>query len=109
VGSWRPHELHGGSLGQQVEEAVWLITYWVWYVADGFNAMVFSRDIGKTLKRQVRKTTGMKPSKQESRKQRYMLSGRGSLRGIPALAEESDSRPGSVYGDDPDNWSSMFY
>lgn len=65
------------------------------------------RDFGKTLKRTVRKSAGLKPPKLSDRKQRYMLSGRGSMRGLsPTLVEEIDSRPGSVYDDDGDNWSS---
>lgn len=65
------------------------------------------RDFGKTLKRTVRKGAGLKTPKSADRKQRYMLSGRGSMRGLsPALVEEIDSRPSSIYEDDGDNWSS---
>ena len=68
------------------------------------------RDFGKTLKKTVRKTTGLKPAKITDRKQRYILSGRGSLRGIsPTLAEEIDSRPGSICEEEPDSWSSECY
>ena len=67
---------------------------------------MYCSDIGKTLKKTVRKTAGLKPAKPSDRKTRYMLSGRGSMKGLPpALAEEFDSRPDSLYGDE-DNWSS---
>ena len=71
-----------------------------------FLCTITFRDFGKTLKKQVRKTAGLKPHKPSDRKTRYMLSSRGSMRGIPpSLAEELDGRPDSLYGDE-DNWSS---
>lgn len=72
--------------------------------------MYFCRDFGKTLKKTVRKTTGLKPNKPSDRRQRYILSGRSSIRGLsPALLEEVESRPGSIYEEDPDNWSSKSF
>ncbi|XP_067934289.1 myotubularin-related protein 13-like [Watersipora subatra] len=65
------------------------------------------RDLGKTLKKTVRKTAGLKPNKPSDRKTRYMLSGRGSMKGLPpSLAEEFEGRPDSMFGDE-DNWSML--